>query len=141
MRDVAELIPAMSGPGDERGAAMSPQSRSVAVVDDDEAVCDSTRFLLETYGFAVRTYLSGTAFLEDNPEVECIVVDYHMPDLNGFELASQLRARGSHVPVIMITATAEPTAERRAAELGIKRILRKPLSNRALLNAVREELE
>ena len=120
---------------------MSPQSRSVAVVDDDEAVCDSTRVLLETYGFAVRTYLSGAIFLKDNPDVDCIVVDYHMPGLNGLELASALTARGSYVPVIMITATADAMVERRAAELGIKRILRKPLSNRALLNAVREELE
>jgi two-component system response regulator FixJ len=79
---------------------VSPQNRSVAVLDDDEAVCDSTRFLLETYGFAVRTYLSGATFLKDNPEVECMIVDYHMPDLNGLELASELRARGSRVPVI-----------------------------------------
>jgi FixJ family two-component response regulator len=120
---------------------MSLQSRSVAVVDDDEAVCDSTRVLLEIYGFAVRTYLSGAIFLKDNPDVDCIVIDYHMPGLNGLELAAQLRAGGSHVPVIMITATADATVGRRAAELGIKRILQKPLSNRVLLDAVCEELE
>ena len=120
---------------------MSPQSRSVAVVDDDEAVCDSTCVLLEIYGFAVRTYLSGAIFLKDNPDVDCIVVDYHMLGLNGLELASELRARGSQVPVIMITATAGPTLEPRAAELGIKQILRKPLSNQVLINAVREEVE
>lgn len=89
----------------------------------------------------MRTYLSGAIFLKDNPDVDCIVVDYHMPGLNGLELASALTVRGSYVPVIMITATADAMVERRAAELGIKRILRKPLSNRALLNAVREELE
>src|SRR3974377_92775 len=120
---------------------MSPQSRSVAVVDDDEAVCDSTRVLLEIYGFTVRTYLRGAIFLKNNPDVDCFVVDYHMPGLNGLELASALTVRGSYVPVIMITATADAMVERRAAELGIKRILRKPLSNRALLNAVREEFE
>ena len=120
---------------------MSPQSRSVAVVDDDEAVCDSTRFLLEIYGFAVRTYRNSAAFLKDDPEVECIVVDYHMPGLSGLELAAELRARGSQVPVIMITATADAAVERRAAEVGVTRILRKPLANQVLLNAVREELE
>jgi FixJ family two-component response regulator len=40
---------------------MSPHGRVVAVIDDDEAVCDSIRFLLEIDEFAVRTYLSGTA--------------------------------------------------------------------------------
>ena len=64
-----------------------------------------------------------------------------MPGLNGLELVSELRARGSHVPVIMITATANGAVERHAAEIGIKRILQKPLSNQVLLNAVREELE
>src|SRR5262249_18729429 len=120
---------------------MSSHIRVVAVVDDDSAVCDSTRFLLEVYDFAVRTYLSGTAFLKDNPDVDCIVVDYHMPGLNGLEVASELKARGSQVPIIMITATADPTLERHAAELGIKQVLQKPLANQMLLRAVREQLE
>ena len=63
-----------------------------------------------------------------------------MPGLNGLEIASELRKRGSNVPVIMITATADPAVERRAAELGIRRVLRKPLSNNALLDAIREGL-
>jgi len=50
-----------------------------------------------------------------------------LPSLNGIELVSELRARGSHVAVIMITAAADAAVERRAAELGIKRIPRKPV--------------
>jgi DNA-binding response OmpR family regulator len=64
-----------------------------------------------------------------------------MPGLNGLELVSELRKRGSTVPAIMITATTDPTVERRAAELGIKQVLKKPLSNQALLGAIRNELE
>ncbi|MBV8093777.1 MAG: response regulator, partial [Acetobacteraceae bacterium] len=74
---------------------ISPHGRVVAVVDDDEAVCDSTRLLLEIQNFEVRTYLSGLDFLKDDAGVGCLVVDYHMPDLNGLELALELRARGS----------------------------------------------
>ena len=118
---------------------MSSELRVVAIIDDDEAVCDSTRLLLEIYGFAVQTYLSGDVFLKDNPNVGCVIVDYHLPGLSGLELASELRARGSRVPIIIITAAADATLERRAAALGISQVLQKPLSNQVLLRAVREE--
>jgi two-component system, LuxR family, response regulator FixJ len=87
-----------------------------------------------------QTYLSGGDFLSDDPDVACLIVDYQMPQLNGLELVSELRRRGSNVPTIMITANSDPTVEGRAAKLGINRVLQKPLSNRALLDAIREEL-
>ena len=86
------------------------------------------------------TYQSGADFLMDDPDVACLIVDYLMPGLNGLEFVSELRKRGSQVPIIIITATTDPNVERRAAALGIKRVLKKPLSNRVLLEAVREEL-
>ena len=80
----------MSQRSDELGR-LSPHGRVVAVVDDDEAVCDSTRLLLEIQNFEVRTYLSGLDFLKDDTGVGCLILDYHMPDLNGLELAVELR--------------------------------------------------
>ena len=74
-------------------AGISPDNRVIAVVDDDEAVCNSTRFLLETHDFEVA-YLSGSDFLRDSPSVACVIVDYQMPRLNGFELVSQIRMSG-----------------------------------------------
>jgi two-component system, LuxR family, response regulator FixJ len=119
---------------------MSPDGRAVAIVDDDAAVCDSTRFLLEAHDFGVRTYQSGADFLNENPDIACLIVDYQMPGLNGLDFMSELRRRGSKVPAIMITATADPTVERRAAGLGIRRVLHKPLSRQVLLGAIREEV-
>jgi DNA-binding response OmpR family regulator len=130
----------MSEGGDKGAATMSGLGPMVAVIDDDAGVCESTRFLLETYDFEVQTYLSGADFLRDNPDIACLIVDYRLPGLNGLEFVSELRTRGSLVPAIMISATADPVTERRAAELGIKRILQKPLSNAVLLRAVREVL-
>ena len=66
----------------------------IAVIDDDAAVCDLTRFLLETYDFDVHTYQSGVDFLRDNPAIACLIVDYHMPGLNGLEVVAELRKRG-----------------------------------------------
>ena len=120
---------------------MNAQARTIAVVDDDAAVCDSTRVLLEAHDLDVQTYLSGFDFLSENPEVACVIVDYRMPGLNGLDFVSELRQRGSTVPAIMITATSDPTVERRAAQLRIKHVLQKPLSGQVLLGAIREELE
>ena len=62
---------------------MSGRGPVVAVIDDDAAVCESTRFLLETHGFDARTYLSGAEFFRDNPDIACLTVDYQLPGLNG----------------------------------------------------------
>jgi two-component system, LuxR family, response regulator FixJ len=126
---------------DQHRAAMNPNDGVVAVVDDDAAVCDSTRLLLEVYDFGVRTYQSGAEFLTDDPDIACLIVDYQMPGLDGLQFVSELRKRGSQVPTIMITATTDPSVERRAAALGIKRVLKKPLSSQMLLSAIREELQ
>jgi two-component system, LuxR family, response regulator FixJ len=128
----------------ERSSETTREKKSeiltVAVVDDDQSVCDSVSFLLETLGFRVRTYLSAAAFLADNPKISCLIVDYLMPNVNGLELISELRNRGEQVPVIMITATTDRSVERRAAQLGIKRVLRKPLGEN-LGDIIRDELK
>jgi two-component system, LuxR family, response regulator FixJ len=131
----------MSNERRQSGGVGTSDGRAVAVVDDDAAVCESTRFLLETYDIGVRTYLSGADFLRDDPDIACLIVDYQMPGLDGLEFVSELRRRGSQVPTIMITATADPTIERRAAELGIKWVLKKPLSSGVLLGAIQDELQ
>jgi len=110
----------------------------VAVVDDDKAVCDSMQVLLEICDIDVRTYLSGSDFLRESPDVACLMVDYHMPGLNGLELISELHNRGMYSPAIVITAIADPTIEQRAAELGIVQVLKKPLAKPVLLAALRK---
>jgi two-component system, LuxR family, response regulator FixJ len=121
--------------------AMTSTGTVIAIVDDDVAVCDSMRFLLETYNFDVHTYQSGADFLHDNSVIDCLIVDYHMPGLNGLELVTELRKRGHAVPVIiMITAATDPSVERSAAELGIRHILKKPLANQVLLSTLRDQL-
>ena len=120
---------------------MTSTGTVIAIVDDDAAVCDSTRFLLETYDFDVHTYQSSTDFLRDNSVIGCLIVDYHMPELNGLELVTELRKRGRAIPmIIMITAAIDPSVERSAAELGIRHILKKPLANQVLLSTLRDQL-
>ncbi len=116
------------------------QLPTIAIVDDDAAVRESMCILLETQGFEVKAYSSGAEFLRDVVEVGCLILDYNMPGLDGFDFMSELRQRGSNVPTIMITGTRSPRIERLASELGIKRVLEKPASARVLLGAIHEAL-
>src|SRR5215469_9921399 len=85
--------------------------RLVAVVDDDDAVRDSLRFLLEIAGFAVASYGSAAEFLREAPiaDLSCLVVDQHMPDQTGLQLVSRLRGQGVDLPVALITGS--PSAD------------------------------
>jgi two-component system response regulator FixJ len=110
------------------------------VVDDDAGVRDSMRVLLEVLGADVQTYDSGGDFLRESPHVDCLIVDYHMPGLNGLELVLELRRRGQSPPVVLISAASDPPLERRAAAAGITKVLKKSAGAQALLRAIREEL-
>jgi FixJ family two-component response regulator len=114
------------------------QDGTVAVVDDDDAVRDSLRFLLEIAGFRVDTYTSAQQFLNEATiaDVRCLVVDQHMPDVTGLQLVTQLRAQGATLPVALITGSPSPDLMRRAQQLGITALLEKPLADDVLLNFV-----
>jgi CheY-like chemotaxis protein len=128
-----------SNPSTPREGEERQRLIAVAVVDDDAAVHDSTQVLLEALDFEVHTYANAAEFLAASPNVACVIADYHMPGLNGLELAAELRRRGSTVPVIMITAMSDPRIDSRAAELGIKSVLKKPLG-KGLIAALQSEL-
>ena len=99
----------------------------IAVVDDDDAVRDSLRFFLETLDHPVMTFASGREFLaHDGSGLACLILDHHMPEMTGLQLAEQLRAGGSRLPILLITGLPSPSIVARAAELGIERVLEKP---------------
>ena len=112
--------------------------RLVAVVDDDDAVRESLRFLLETVGFCVATYGSAGAFLaEADPDhLACLVVDQHMPELTGLQLVSRLRRQGSELPIALITGSPSADLVRQARELGVSTVLEKPLADDVLVDFV-----
>lgn len=99
----------------------------VAVVDDDPAVLDSLKFLLEVMGYRVATYASAAAYLgNDLDDPACLIVDQHMPQMTGLELVQKLRNDGVNLPVLLITGSPSPAIVARAAQLGIVDVLEKP---------------
>jgi CheY-like chemotaxis protein len=66
----------------------------------------------------------------------CLILDHHMPEMTGLELAAQLRANGSAIPILLVTGSTSPAILARAAELRIDRVLEKPLSDGDLIDFI-----
>lgn len=121
---------------------MSSDKASVHVIDDDEAVRQSLKFLLETAGIDVRTHQSAADFLQVAREVEtaCIITDVRMPEIDGIELLHRLRNLKVDVPVIVITGHGDVRLAVEAMKLGAADFLEKPFDDEALLASVRSAI-
>jgi FixJ family two-component response regulator len=116
---------------------------TVYVVDDDADVLGSLRFLLETDGFSVRTFRNGPALLNAvrSTGVDCFVIDYRMPDMNGIDLAGRLRNRDIAAPIILITGYPDENISARAAAAGVRHVLQKPLLEESLVTRIRGAIQ
>jgi len=108
---------------------------TVAVVDDDQAVRDSLRFLLETVGFDVDTFTSACDFLSSSERAQpaYLLIDQHMPRLTGLDLLGLMRDQGISAMVALMTGAPSPELSRRAMELGADVVLEKPVAEEVLL--------
>jgi two-component system response regulator FixJ len=114
---------------------------TVHVVDDDGAVRDSLRLLLEVSGFAVATHASAAAFLAAAEGLAgCVLTDVRMPGIDGLELLRRLGDGVSRLPVIVMTGQADVPLAVRAMREGATDFLEKPFADDHLLEAVRRAL-
>ena len=120
-----------------------PAEPTVFVVDDDQAVRDSLRWLVESVGLAVRTHGSAQAFLDeyDPQHPGCLVLDVRMPGASGIELQEQLRDMGFEIPIIVITGHADVATAVRAMKAGAVDFIEKPFSDQLLLDHVHRSIE
>lgn len=114
----------------------------IFVIDDDEAVRDSLRALLESAQLSVETYGSGREFLDaqsDQPN-GCIVLDLDLPNMSGLEVVEAISARGINVPIIVMTGRADKMTQQRSLRSGAMTLIEKPMSDRVLLKAIEQAL-
>ncbi|MCR5876171.1 response regulator transcription factor FixJ [Phenylobacterium sp. J426] len=118
-------------------------SSVVHVIDDDEAMRQSLEFLLDTAGYAARTYESGPQFLQHLPGLEhgCILTDVRMPDMNGLELVRRLQTHGVTLPVIVLTGHGDVPLAVEAMKAGVRDFLEKPFDDEVLLAAVASAMD
>ena len=116
--------------------------KPICIVDDDEAVADSLQALLETFGFNVRSYGSGSEFLADDRhrEAGCLLIDQHMPGTSGLDVVDNLRKRGIQLPTILISGLLDASTRQRATRLGVRELLDKPVAAGRLIQAIRTTL-
>ena len=119
-----------------------PEQARVVVIDDDEAVLDSLRVLLEVEGFEVDTFARASIFLErsEGRLPGCLVTDVRMPDMDGLELLQALAARGPLPPVIVITGHGDVPMAVQAMKLGARDFLEKPFDTTQLIASIRAAL-
>ena len=122
---------------------MTKKQDVVLVVDDDQAVRESLKFALEVEGFSVRICAGGEALLAhpDLRSAACILLDFRMPVMDGLSVLRQLAARGSRVPVILMTVHATRSLRQQATAAGVRHVLEKPLFNGGLMDAIHDVLE
>jgi two-component system response regulator FixJ len=110
------------------------------LVDDDPSVRRALPRLLKSLGVETVAFASAEAFLQAGPWLPeaCLILDVQMPGMKGWDLVEHLRAFGSTLPVIIITAYNDAQTHDRARRAGIAAYLRKPFDDQALLEALRQ---
>jgi FixJ family two-component response regulator len=110
----------------------------IAVVDDEEAVRRALERLIRSARLDAETFPTGDEFLETLPEhrPDCVVLDLHMPKVDGFHVQSWLARARLRIPVIVITGHDSPETQARVMKGGAFAYLRKPVDGDALLDVI-----
>jgi FixJ family two-component response regulator len=117
-------------------------SKLIAIIDDDEAMQDSLRDLMEAAGFAARCFGSAEEFLNSDlhRSAACLIVDIRMPRMSGLELQAKLKEEECNVPIIFVTAHGDARMRIQAMRRGAVEFLAKPFDHQVLLKRVRAAL-
>ncbi|THD64391.1 response regulator [Phenylobacterium sp.] len=117
-----------------------PSRRTLHIVDDDDDVRESADLLLGASGYNVTAYASGVEFLAKvDPAIPaCVLLDIHMPQMDGLEVQRRMADRGINFPVIVLTGQGDISIAVRAMKHGAFEFLEKPYLNDQLLEAVHD---
>jgi len=115
----------------------------IAIVDDDRSIQRALKDLMESAGLTAQSFGSAEEFLESDlrNQTGCLVADVRMPGMSGLELQAKLKAEGSRIPIIFITAHADAKMKLQAIKAGAVEFLFKPFDDEVLLMKIRAALE
>ncbi len=110
----------------------------IFIVEDDEAVRDSLKLLLESYQCNVEDYGSTRAFLRAyRPgKRQCLVLDHHLPGETGLEFLESTDGASLRLPIILMSGGGDRALQERAVKAGVAAYFDKPLDNNRLLAAI-----
>jgi FixJ family two-component response regulator len=110
----------------------------ISIIDDDASVRLATNRLVRSLGYITHAFASADEFLR-SPQVNatsCVIADIHMPGMDGVQLQRHLRAQGSRLPIIFITAFPDESIRARALEGGAVCFLAKPFDATTLIKCL-----
>ncbi|MDD5069726.1 MAG: response regulator [Candidatus Omnitrophica bacterium] len=112
--------------------------KQIYIVDDDDSVCRALKYLLMTFGFEVLTYPSSESFFSAVPNNAqgCLILDIHMPGLDGWETMKQMIKAKATRPVIVITADKNGNLKQKALDAGAIGFLQKPFDDYELVDLI-----
>jgi len=116
----------------------------VYIVDDDAAILDSLKILVESEGYRAVAFASALEFLASDAPAAldgCLIADVRMPGMSGLELQEELNARGAKLPVIIMTGHGDVPLAVSAMKAGAVDFLEKPFDEEALLDSIRRAIE
>lgn len=115
---------------------------TVYIVDDDPAVRDAMRWLMEQVKLKTKVCSSANEFLASYVPGEraCVVLDVRMPGMSGLELQERLNAAGALLPIVIITGHGDVPLAVRAMKSGAVEFLQKPFNDQVLLDTVQTAL-
>ncbi len=115
---------------------------TVFIVDDDQAVARSLRWLIESVQLKVETFASAQAFLDGYAAAKpgCLVLDVRMPGMSGIELQERLTAQRMRIPIIFITGHGDVQMAVRAVQAGAFDFIEKPFNDQDLLDRIQRAI-
>ncbi|MDB5772206.1 MAG: hypothetical protein JWM42_2580 [Burkholderia sp.] len=123
---------------------MSPrESAVIAVVDNEASVRKALVRLFRAAGIDARVFASGSEFLAtlQSCRYDCLVLDLHMPGLNGYHVQNECTLADVRLPTVIITAHDEPGMRQRCLAAGAVAYICKPFDDSELLGAIEEAVK
>lgn len=127
----------------EKFAPGNARSSIIFVVDRDDLFRHTIRGVLESHGYAVHDYATSEAFLADyapGPPA-CLLIDAHLPGMEGVELLHQLRKNGDDLPAVVISGSNEVSIAVDAMKAGASDFIEKPFGRSEMLQSIARALE
>ena len=117
---------------------MSENKKKIFILDDDESVCRALNILLATYGFSGDIFTSAEEFFRDVPNSidGCLILDIHMPGLDGWETLKHILTLRFSRQVIIISADKSEELNEKALKAGAVGFLQKPFNDQELVDLI-----
>ncbi|OUS92541.1 response regulator transcription factor [Rhodococcus sp. NCIMB 12038] len=121
---------------------MEQQETRVYIVDDDQELCASLAWLLDSVNITSEYYLSVQSFLDEYRRdiPACLVLDVRMPEVGGFQLQETLLADESPIPIIFVSAHGDIKMSVRALQRGALTFIEKPYDPQHMLDVIQDAL-